>query len=197
VRTLNFRKADFQLFKELLSRKPWHGILGDKRAEQSWQMFKNVFHKAQELSVPRCRKSGRAETRQVWLSRDLLVKLKKRELHKQCKQGQGTWEEYRDAAWLCRDGIRKAKLQLELNLAREMKKGFYKKGFYSYVNQKRKVKENISSLMVENGDLISTDEEKAEVLNKFFASVFTDNCSPHPSWVMRQQDGDQRGKPPP
>ena len=42
---------------------------------------------------------------------------------------------------MCRDGIRKAKLQLELNLAREPKNN--EKVFYRTVSQKRKVKESI------------------------------------------------------
>ncbi|KAK4824620.1 hypothetical protein QYF61_016926 [Mycteria americana] len=91
----------------------------------------------------------------------MLVKLKrKRELHRQWKQGQVTCEEYRDAARLCRDGVRKAKAQLELNLARDAKNN--KKGFYRYINYKRKVKESVPPLMNKNGDLVSTDEEKAE-----------------------------------
>jgi len=32
--------------------------------------------------------------------------------------------------------------------------------------------------MSKNGNILSTDEEKAEVRNNFFASVFTDNLSP-------------------
>jgi len=48
-----------------------------------------------------------------------------------------------------------------------------------------------------NGNLVSTVEEKAEVLSKFCASVFTGNLSPRPSRVNRVQDGDQRGKAPP
>jgi len=32
----------------------------------------------------------------------------KRELHRQWKQGQVSWEEYRDAARLCRDEVRRA-----------------------------------------------------------------------------------------
>ncbi|KFO74885.1 hypothetical protein N303_15516, partial [Cuculus canorus] len=183
VRTLNFRKADFQLFKDLLGRTPWDMVLRDKGAEQSWQIFKYAFHKATTLcSVPKCRKSGREGKRSEWLSRDPLVKLKnKRELHRQCKQGEGTWAEYRDAAQLCKDGVRKAKGQLELNLAREVKTN--KKGFYRYVNQKRKAKESITALMAGNYDLVSTDEEKTEVLNNIFASVFIDNHSPHLSLV--------------
>jgi len=42
-------------------------------------------------------------------------------MHRQWKQGQVPWEEYKDAARLCRDGVRKAKAQLELNLARDAK----------------------------------------------------------------------------
>jgi len=37
--------------------------------------------------------------------------------------------------------------------------------------------------MNKSSNLISTDEEKAEVLHYFFASVFTGNLSTHPSLV--------------
>ena len=47
-----------------------------------------------------------------------------------------------------------------------------------------------------NGKLISTDEEKAEVLNKVCASIFTANLSPHPTRADGPQDGDQGGKKP-
>jgi len=43
---------------------------------------------------------------------------------------------------LCRDGVRRATAQLELNLARDAKNN--KKVFYRYVSQKRKVKESIA-----------------------------------------------------
>jgi len=133
VRTLNFRKANFQLFKELVTRTPWEPVPRNKGAEQSWQIFKDAFHRVQELLVPRCKKSEKEGKRSAWLSGDLLVKLKgKKEMHRQWKQGQVSWEEYKDAAWLCRGGVRK-------NLARDGKNN--KKGFYRYVNQKRKVKE--------------------------------------------------------
>ena len=52
-----------------------------------------------------------------------------------------SWEEYSDTALLCRDGVRRAKAQLELNLARHT---INKKGFYRYVSQKRKVKESLT-----------------------------------------------------
>ncbi|KFQ75511.1 hypothetical protein N337_12410, partial [Phoenicopterus ruber ruber] len=179
VRTLNFRKANFQLFKELVSRTPWETALRDKVAGQSWQIFKDAFHRAQHLSIPRCKKSGKEGKRPAWLSRDLLVKIKgKREMHRQWKQGQVSWEEYRDAAQLCRDGVRKAKAWLALNLARDAKNN---KGFYRYVSQKRKVKESIPPLKSRTGKLVSTDEEKAEVLNNFFASVLTSNLSSNTS----------------
>ncbi|KAK4831467.1 hypothetical protein QYF61_017715 [Mycteria americana] len=146
VRTLNFRKANFQLSKELVNRTPWKTALRDKGAEQSRQIFKDAFHKAQELSIPRYKKSGKEGKRQARMSQDLLVKLKgKKEMHRQWKQGQTSWEEYRYTARLCRDGVRKAKAQLELNLARDAKNN--KKGFYRYVSQKRKVKESIAPPM--------------------------------------------------
>ena len=52
--------------------------------------------------------------------------------------GTGNWEEYRDAARLCRDGVRKAKPHLKLGLA----KGAKRKSL-SVTSTKRKVQEGI------------------------------------------------------
>lgn len=62
---------------------------------------------------------------------------------RQREQGQVLWGEHRDAAGLCRYGIRKGNAQLELDLAR-MKN---KKDFYRYTNQKRKVQGSVPLLV--------------------------------------------------
>jgi len=68
VRTLNIRKAKFQLFKELVNRTPWKTVLRDRGAEERWQIFKDALHRVQELSVPRCKKSRKEGKRPAWLS---------------------------------------------------------------------------------------------------------------------------------
>ncbi|PKU32580.1 nedd4-binding protein 2-like 2 [Limosa lapponica baueri] len=136
VRKLNFRKANFQLFKELVNRTPWETVLRDQGGEAGRSLRTlSIEHKS-------CKKSSKKGKRPAWLSQDLLVKLKgKKELQRQFKQDQVSWEEYRDSAWLCRDEVKKAKAQLELNLERDAKNN--KKGFYRYINQKRKAKESV------------------------------------------------------
>ena len=90
-------------------------------------------------------------------------------------------------------------MQVELNLARDVKNN---KTFYRYIGQKRQAKTGVPSLVNLKGELASTDKEKAEVLNEFFASVFTggqdsslshvpEPCTPKPP------GGDQGGKSPP
>ena len=61
IRTLSFRKANFQPFRELVNKTPWETVLMGKGAEQSWQIFKEAFFSAQELSIPRCSKSGKED----------------------------------------------------------------------------------------------------------------------------------------
>ncbi|KFP65777.1 hypothetical protein N322_00654, partial [Cariama cristata] len=196
VRMLNFRKTNYQLFKDLVNRTPWETALRDKGAEQSWQIFKEIFYREQEVAIPRRKKLGKQGKRLAWLSRDLLAKLKaKKEMHRQWRQGQVSWEEYREAARLCRDGVRKAKARLEMNLAREVENN--KKGFYRYVNQKRKIKENVPPFMSRAGELVVTDEEKAEVLSSFFTLVFTGKLSSNTSQVDGPHDGNWGSKIPP
>lgn len=102
---------------------PCEAILKDKGMEQRWQLFKDIFLRAQELSIPQCKKSSRGGTKQAWLNKDLLVKLKDKTRRKytDSRNGHLAWGDYRDGIQICRDGIRKAKAQMKLKLARDVK----------------------------------------------------------------------------
>ena len=65
-----------QLFRELVNKIPWETALKDEGAEQSWQIFKETFLRAQKLFIPSCRQPGKEGKRLTWLTQDLLVKLK-------------------------------------------------------------------------------------------------------------------------
>ncbi|KAK4818694.1 hypothetical protein QYF61_017915 [Mycteria americana] len=170
--TLDFRRADFGLFRDLFGRVPWDKALEGSSDQESWLTFKDHLLQAQERCIPTKRKSGKNARRPAWMNKELLDKLKhKKEAYRGCKQGQLAWEEYREIVRAARDQVRKAKALLELNLARDLKGN--KKSFYRYVGDKRKTRENVGPLQKETGDLVTWDMEKAEVLNDFFASVFT------------------------
>ncbi|GAB0204486.1 mitochondrial enolase superfamily member 1 [Grus japonensis] len=117
------------------------------------------------------------------MSKELLEKLKgKKEVYSTWKKGLATWEEYRDVVRECRDATRKAKAHLELSLARDVKDN--KKGFFKYISSKRKTRENVDPLLNEVGALMMEDTEKAELLNVFFASVFTAKASPQETQTL-------------
>jgi len=79
----------------------------------------------------------------------------------------------------CRDATRKTKAHLELNLARDIKNN--KKGFFNYISSKRKGRDHVRPLLNEAGVLMTEDAEKAELLNAFFASVFSAKAGPQES----------------
>jgi len=80
-------------------------------------------------------------------------------------------EEHKNVVRALRDAMRKAKVHLELNLARDVKNN--KKGFFKYISSKRKARDNVGQLLNEAGVLVMKDAEKAELLNAFLASVFS------------------------
>lgn len=75
------------MFKELADGILSETALRDKGAGESWQLFEDIFIRAQTLLIPVCKKPGKQRRRPALLSKDFLVKLKhKREEHRQWKQ---------------------------------------------------------------------------------------------------------------
>jgi len=103
---------------------------------------------------------------------------------------------YRGLIRSCREEIRKAKAQLELWLATVVRDN--KKRFYKYINKKKRAKESLHPLLGARGSITTKGEEKAEVPNAFFASVFNSQTG-YPQGnqppVLEHSEGEQK-KPP-
>ncbi|KFW77528.1 hypothetical protein N336_11811, partial [Phalacrocorax carbo] len=193
---LDFKRADFGFFRDLLGRVPWDKALEGRGDQESWLIFKDHLLQAQERYIPTKRKSGKNARRPAWMSKELLEKLKhKKEAYREWKQGQVAWYEYREIVQAARDQVRKAKALLEIKLARDVKGN--KKSFYRCISDKRKTRENVGPLQKETGDLVTQDTEKVEVVNYFFASVFTSKCSSHTTQVTEGKGRDWEDEEPP
>ncbi|GAB0187084.1 alpha-actinin-2 [Grus japonensis] len=107
--TLDSRRADFGLFRDLLGRVPWDKALEGGGAQESCLVFKDHLIQAQERCIPTKRKSSKNTRRPEWMNRELLGNLKhKKEAYRGWKQRQVAWEEYRETVQAANNQVRKS-----------------------------------------------------------------------------------------
>jgi len=187
IKTLESRRANFGLFKELLGGIPWVRALEGRGVQESWSLLKHHFLHVQDRCIPLRKKSSKEVRRRTWMSKELLAELRgKRMVCGMWKKGQATWEEFRNAVRAFKDAMRKAKAHLELKLASDVKDN--KKGFFKYITSKWKTRDNVGLLLNEVGDLVTEDTEKAELLNVFFTSVFSAKTGPQESQALEVRE---------
>ena len=169
----NYKKGDY------------HGMrnhLADPNVQlNTWEKLKNCMKELVETFVPliKIRSSGN----QMPLARAVRMKIKeKKKAWKIFKNYQTTdnLTKYKTKRSEVRSATRSEALTREKEISSEVKTN--PKKFWSYVRQKTTIREAIPALIKPNGMLTNTDDEKAEVLANFFASVFTDE--PPGNWEI-------------
>jgi len=67
--TLDFRRANFSLFKDLLGGIPWVRTLEGKGVQESWSLFQQYFLCVQDQCIPPSKKSSKGGRRPAWMSK--------------------------------------------------------------------------------------------------------------------------------
>jgi len=73
---LDFRRADFNLYRTMVERVPWEVVLESMGVQEGWEYIKETVLKVQDLTIPTSRKTSRQARRPGWLNRDLWLDLK-------------------------------------------------------------------------------------------------------------------------
>ena len=167
----NYYKADFVTIKERLQLN-WSSFLTGKFLED-YLTFMNIMEKSLEGCVPNY--TSMKTKKNVYLTPEA-VRLKnlKNKLWRRYKYSKTEYDHQRFKRVKndLRHRTRKLRLHFEWNIVQDMKSS--PKKFWAYVKTKTKAKSKIPCLKKEDGSEATTDAEKAEALNKFFVSTFTD-----------------------
>jgi hypothetical protein len=172
-----FNKGDYTAMREHVGMVAWPELLLEEDSvDECWSKISRVVDEARERFVPKVKikNSGKGRKRKTLVPSTMLDKIKQKRAAFKTYKKQPTKQNYNLYA-KARNQVKWESTKLvktrEHNLAKEAK--INPKAFYQYVNSKTKPKEAVSNLLRDDGSLTQNDSEKADVLNKFFGSVFT------------------------
>ena len=177
----NYRKADFEAMRGYINELELTRNIANKTTEESWNTISSSILTSVEKFVPEFKTKATRETSQRkkprwWNSYSEKakekIKLKENAYFKwKHTRDDNDYKEYAKYRNQTKRECRKADIEYEKNIAKKAKTN--PKIFYSFVNSKMKVKESIGDLVNKDGNKVSSNDEKAEILNNFFCSVFT------------------------
>jgi hypothetical protein len=171
---LNWKRANWLCMRDHLATTDWT-VMREKSVEEMWAFFRSRISETVMQNVPR--RTVRKRARPAWMTQQILAAIRrKRRLWAKAKKGRDV-EEYVACEKEVKRMIPNAKRSFEKRLAGE--NGGDSRPFYSYIKQRTKSKPGIGPLKNEKREVVSEDQGMAELLNKFFGSVFTREDTEH------------------
>ena len=172
IKRYNLNKGKYEEMRKEFRKENWTKM-EKMDVEQAWGCLKTKIIEQMNKHIPKMEAKDSKKIKPCWMNNKVLRKIKKKyhayKRYLVTKQGK-EYEKYIRQRNECTKAIKKAKKKHEKNIAKDCKENPSK--FWKYVNDKCKSNVGISSLKDKEGNLVTEDRERAELLNEFFTSVF-------------------------
>ena len=169
----DFAKADFDRMRYNLQKIDWVNQLKNSDVENNWIRLRQILEEEEKKNIPLKRR--RNKNKPIWMNGNILglVRQKRIQWKKyKASKNQGDFNMYKALEKKVVKTIKRAKHNFEKKLAKNAKKD--PKSFYSYLRSKKSNRESVGPLLAENGELELDHQKQANILNKYFTSVFTE-----------------------
>ena len=173
-RVPDFQRADFNKLRRILENTDWSEIYGIQDVEQAWNLFIDILRNAIAECVPMRDRRPANNAKPKWWNIDIRnILLAKKRAYRRYKstQSQADKLEYTRIRRETKRLIKISKKLQELHIASNCKEN--PKEFFRYINEKKVLKSTIGPLLSAEGEIVTDEREIADVLNDYFASVFT------------------------
>ena len=171
----DYRKANYYKLRSLFNQIDWSHFNTTSDTNAQWKIFMDKYLKTVKECVPMKYRRPTQHTKPKWWNNQIAECLRaKRDAHTKLIASNNSEERTRFAELRrkAKKLIKHSKRSTELHVANQTKTN--PKEFYSFIRQKKITTTTIGPIIDENGDFINDDEQICNILNSFFASVFTD-----------------------
>ena len=168
----NYYRGNYEGMRRELENIQWIHRYESKTAKEAWGDLMNVLQQLIEKYIPKRGKKGRKS--QPWISTEVREGIKaKNKAWKEFKKDNSTdkWNEFKRVRNESNRKVHECKCNFELKVANEIKSN--PKQFWNYVKSKSKKQTEFPDMISDNGEVISSDADKANCFNDYFSSVYT------------------------
>ena len=171
---VKYSNCDFAAFTADWESENWEERFEGLNIDNMWNCFAQKYHESVEKYVPKYTPKKGCKPKPQWMTADSLNSIKqKRHAWSQyvATKRRCDFERYKRIRNQANEVVRTAKRNFERKIAGKAKTE--SKKFWKYVRSKVKSHSSVTNLKKDDSSMTNTDQDKAEVLNDFFASVFT------------------------
>ena len=187
----DYSSADFDKLRTLLANPNWNEVLAASDINKSWENFTEILNQAVKSCVPLRNRRATKNIKPKWWNNQIQNSLSaKARAYRKYSQTRDENDkiEFERIRRETKKLIRNSKRNLEIYIANSSKSN--PKEFYNYVRKKKVLSSNIGPLAMESGQHTENNSEMANILNDYFASVFTvEDSSTQPPSAAPQVEG--------